>query len=212
LININKLRKKEILWLYNKRCMAHGCRYIEHPACFERERYDLPDCPIEAEKVGFLDIEEENGKIYEDLITPKDIRSFVFDKYVLLKLCQDIRRFDRVVVHWGKDRRHDLPFLRTRALKWNREFPLYREIFVTDTYDMAKAKLSLHSYRLESICQFFNIPAKGHRLDPDLWQRAKAGCQKSLKHILEHCREDVIAMELVYKKLVPFFRGNKVSI
>ena len=229
-INLNHLKKTEILWLWNHRC-RHGQRYIHHPHCFhvERNGYTDEECPVRHEKTGFLDIESTglkanwdfvisycikqlDGKMYEALITPKEIKNYIFDHNILRQLCIDIKKFDRIVVYWGKDRRHDLPFLRTRALKWKLNFPLYKEIFVTDAYDMAKSKLSLHSYRLDVVCQFFGIPAKGHKLDPERWQKAQAGCRKSLKWILEHNREDVISLEEAWKKLVPFFRGSKTSI
>ena len=60
MINFNRLRKDQILFLYNHRCEAHNRRYSEHPHCFERERYKLENCPIQSEKIGVLDIETTN--------------------------------------------------------------------------------------------------------------------------------------------------------
>ena len=214
--------------------MTHYCRhshtYASHPNCYFSEKPYLQDANAPGvERIGFLDIEstglkanwdyvlcycikELDGQIIERGITSKEIHSYTFDKGVVSQLCKDIRNYDRIVVHYGKDRRHDIPFLRTRALKWGLDFPTYKELNVTDTYDMAKAKLSLHSNRLETICDFFEVPAKGHRLNVNIWQKAQLGDKKSLQWILEHCREDVRSLEAVWKMLVPFFRNGETSI
>ena len=116
------------------------------------------------------------------------------------------------MVFWGKDRRFDIPFLRTRALYWGLDFPDYKSLVVTDCYDIVKAKLRLHRNRLESVCDAFDIPSKEHRLTPEVWVRAMAGDKKSLDYILKHNREDVISLEAVWKKLERFARNSKVSI
>lgn len=227
--NPHRLLKREMLWLMTHRC-RHSHFFSEHISCYFDEKPWLKDRNAPGvERVGFLDIESTglkanwdlvlcycikslDGEMTERSVSPKEIRSFDFDKNVVNQFCKDIRNFDRVVVHFGRDRRHDLPFLRTRALKWGLDFPTYKELNVTDTYDMAKSKLSLHSYRLEAICNFFEIPAKEHKLDVNIWQRARIGDKKSLDWILKHCREDVISLERVWKMLVPFFRGSNTSI
>ena len=121
-------------------------------------------------------------------------------------------KYSRVVVYWGRDRRHDLPFLRSRALKYGIDFPLYKSLYVTDVYDWAKGKLSLHSYRLQVVCEYLGIPAKQHPLDGDRWLAASIGDEKALKYIWDHNVEDVVALEPVYDYLEPFVRGSKVSI
>ena len=50
---IHRLKKKEILWLYEHHC-KHGHRYLEHYNCYLQEH------PEVIEKVGFLDIECSN--------------------------------------------------------------------------------------------------------------------------------------------------------
>ena len=230
-INPHRLLKREMLWLMTHYCRHHHT-YASHPNCYFEEK---PSDGLITEKVGLLDIEstglkgnwdyvlsycikELDGPIYERMITPAEIRGGKFDVELLKKCCKDMRQFDRIVVHFGSDRKHDLPFLRSRCLYWQMkhgidlDFPLYKEVYVSDTYLMAKAKLSLHSYRLESICQHLGIPAKGHRLEPELWQKAQIGDKESLQWILEHNREDVISLEGVWKALIPYYRNSKISI
>ena len=222
---VHRMRKQEIIWLNNNNCKAHGVSYLQHYNCYLAEQ---PDGPFH-EVVGFLDIEstslnasfgytlsycfkEEDGPIYEYVVKPEHIRDGEFDLHLIKHFSKTCQRFDRWVVHWGKDGRHDIPFLRTRAIKHGVPFPEYQEHYVTDTWDMAKRKLNLHSRRLEAICDFLEVPAKGHRLNPDIWQRAQMGDQEALAWILEHNREDVISTEAVWKRLKPYVFQSRVSI
>lgn len=54
MLNYNRLKKDQILFLFNNRCKAHNMRYTEHPSCYEKEK---PDCSLVNERVGFLDLE-----------------------------------------------------------------------------------------------------------------------------------------------------------
>jgi uncharacterized protein YprB with RNaseH-like and TPR domain len=227
-LNLNKLKKAEILWLFNHFC-RHGHRYTEHMSCFIAEKPQ--DSPLQ-EKIGFLDIEStglnanfdyvisyaiatNNAKMLGRVLTPKEPLNWkILDKKLLQQFCKDVRNFDRIVVYYGKSSRyrHDLPFLRTRCLKWNLPFPLYKSIVVTDCYDIAKAKLKLHRYRLENVADFMGIPSKGHRLDAEIWQRAKLGHKPSLTHVWEHNKEDVITLRDVYYRLVDHYQKTRISI
>lgn len=236
--NWRRLLKRHYIWLATHKC-RHSMNYLAHPSCYFEEKPWILDCDAPGpERVGFLDIEttglkanwdftlcyclkELDGTMIKNSVTQTEIRDekylregieFDADKRLIKDCIEDISKFDRIVVHYGKDRRHDIPFVRTRALRFGLNFLHYGDCNVTDTYDMAKSKLSLHSYRLESICDFFDVPAKGHKLKTNIWQRARLGNTHDLDWILEHCAEDVISLEAVWKMLVPFFRGNKTSI
>jgi len=224
-LNLQRLKKDEILWLAKHRCRHHH-RYIEHTQCFLEEHPEK--CPF-YERIGFLDIEsaglnanwdivisyaiKTGNKILGRVLTPKEATDWnILDKNLMEEFLKDVRQFDRLVVYWGKDRRHDLPFLRTRALKWGLDFPLYKEIYITDCYDIAKSKLRLHRNRMENVANFLKIPAKGHRLDPEKWQQAKLGNKSALNFVWKHNKEDVETLAKVYDRLVNFVRNSKVSI
>jgi DNA polymerase III epsilon subunit-like protein len=127
---------------------------------------------------------------------------------------RDMDSFDKVIVWYGKNgsRRHDIPFLRSRCLLHGLGFPRHKEKLVSDGYDIARYKLKLHSNRLESMCDFFGIESKGHKLKPDIWQRALSGDKKSLDYIWEHNIEDVVSLEEVWKKISEFDSVTKTSI
>ena len=223
-VNFNRLRKDEILWLFNHYC-RHKHRYTEHPTCFLEECRDgLPKF-----KMAFVDIEtsnldadfgyifcyslkEDGGEIIHRCATPKEIKSYRFDEGVMKQFLKDIRGFDRLVGYYSKDRRFDIPYLRTRALKWGLEFPGWRDLLFTDVFDLVKPKLKLHRNRLETACDLLGIPSKEHRLNPEVWQRALAGSIRALEYIQQHCDEDVISLEAVYKRLVNYGSNSKTSI
>jgi uncharacterized protein YprB with RNaseH-like and TPR domain len=206
--------------------MAHSHRYIEHMPCYFKEKPD--DGPV-VERIGFLDIEATNlhatfgyafsycikeldGPIFGRVLTPEEIRRCIFDKKLIEQLCKEIRQFDRIIVYWGKDNRYDIPFIRTRAVYHGCDFPVYKDLIVNDLYDIVKRKLRLHRNRLETACEFFDIPSKEHRLSPRVWQKAMAGDKKSLEWILDHNREDVISTEALWKKLEIYVRNPNTSI
>ena len=227
--NLNKLKKDEILWLYNNHCKEHRHRYIEHMGCFEKERGNLEDCKIREEKIGFLDIEtsslnatfgyvisycikELDGIVRKRSITPDEIRTKQYDARLLKTFYLDSKDFDRFVVYWGKDRRFDIPFLRSRCLRNNLDFPTYKEVLVTDLYDLVKGKLKIGRNSLVSACSYLGIPAKGTQMCPQIWMDAGTGDQKAIDTILEHNIEDVISTEALWKRMSVFALNPKTSI
>jgi len=232
--NPHKLRKKDLVWLMTHKC-RHGHTYMEHPGCFYVEQPS--ESPIH-ERIGFLDIEstnlkasfgyviswaikEKGGKLYHACVTPEEIcresatkleTPVKIDYRILKEFYHTVIQFDKVFVYWGKNRRHDIPYLRHRCLKAGVEFPLYKEVLCIDLYDWARNFLSMHSYRLGAVCQEFGIPAKDHPLTGQIWIKANAGNKRALNFILKHNDEDVICMEPLHAMLEPFARLSKTSI
>jgi len=226
-MNLHKLTKTELLELHRMKC-RHGHSYLEHPKCVEIER---PDIAGAKRHLGFFDIEsshlkanfgfvlgyriwdDENKKMYGRNVRPDEINpKFIFDEALLKEMVQDFQHFTHLVVYYGKDRRHDLPFVRTRAMMAGTKFPEYGEIGIIDMYDMAKNKMSLHSYRLGVVCDELGIPAKEHPLRGKMWIMANAGHGPSLDYIGIHNEEDVKCMPPVLYTLEPMYRKTKGSI
>jgi len=224
-VNFHRLKCWEKDWLYDHRC-RHGHRYTEHPDCYLAE-YGNRLSTIE--KIGFVDIEATNlkadfgyilcyslkeldGELYHRTITPKEVKTYQFDRGLMRQFLKDIEPFDRLVGYYSRDYRFDIPYLRTRALRWGLDFPKWKEYLFTDVYDIVRGKLNLHRNRLEVVCDLLDIPAKGHRLNPEVWMRAQAGSLRALQWVQQHCDEDVISLEQVYKRLFQFKGVNKASI
>jgi uncharacterized protein YprB with RNaseH-like and TPR domain len=217
-VNLNNLLKQDILWLYNHYC-RHGHRYTEHPLCYRKEQQV-------AEKIVMLDIEsggsltgdfgytfsyslkELNGKIISNVIKPDEVRNDgIRDKRLVRDFCRAIKPYDVIVVYYGCDKpnRHDIPFLRTRAVKWDiDDFPVYKEKKVVDVYDIIKTKFKLARRRMVDACRLFNIPFSNHPVNPNVWQNAMCGDRKALKYIVTHNREDVISLDLLYQKVIGY--------
>jgi uncharacterized protein YprB with RNaseH-like and TPR domain len=215
---INRLPKEEKIAILSKRC-KHRHSMWHHPNCF-------PDSPMTHEKIGFLDIETTDlkadfgymltwciggeGEITYGQIKPSEIKKGTFDKRIVAELTKCMCKYDRLITHYGT--KFDLPFIRSRAIKHGVEFPAFGEINHTDTWFMSKKLLKLRNNRLETICNHFGIASKGHRLIPDIWQRALAGDQKSLDFVLTHNAEDVESLEKVYILLKKYYRELARSI
>ena len=221
---IRKLRKSDIVWLAEHRCKAHSHDFLSHYDCFLREK---PDTSPVVEKIGIFDIESTGLKsnwshmlawcikdhnedtIYEDLITRREARD-KNDKRIVNSLVKKMRGYDRLITWYGTG--HDLPYTRSRAIHHGLDFPAWKTLYHTDLYYVARAKLSLHSNRLQAVCQWFDIEAKVHPMTPDLWEKAGAGDKEALETILQHCREDVISTDNVFNRLLEHCQLQKRSV
>ena len=226
ILNLSKLTKTQINRLQELHC-RHGHSFLDHQACILTEK---PDIEGLHRHLGFFDIESthlkanlgymscykiwdpDNDKMYGRALSGKEITSFEFDRGLIGELVTDLKRFTHLVGYYCKDRRHDFPFVRTRAMKFGVPFPQYGELQVIDLYDMAKNKMSLHSYRLQVVCEELGIPAKGHPLVGDIWIKSACGHQPSLDYIDLHCEEDVRCLPPVLDILEPFYRALKLSV
>jgi len=220
MLNLNKLTKKEILALYNYKC-NHGHNGIAHYNCYLKEE-KVP------ERVGFLDIETSNLKanfgiilsycildgdtnnIFSSVVTKRDLRASRLDKRVVQNCIKDMKKFDRVVGHYST--KFDLPFIRTRALYWNLEFPGYKEINHTDTYYLAKRLLCLHSNRQGCVAEAISRTNIKTRIDPGHWIGALQGNKENLDYILHHNKCDVKQLRGNYRKLIKYSVLRNVSI
>lgn len=222
--NPDILTKSQLLEIIRFRC-KHRHSALSHPNCCIEE---LPFC---MERVGFFDIETfglkanfgvmfcyciadgESNNIIGRSITKKEILHKDMDKQLVSDCIEDLRKFDRIIVHYGLGRnRHDVPFTRTRALYHGLEFPSYGEIRATDLYTVAKNKLSLNSYRQNIIAELFKEESDKTRYVGRIWLRAIQGDEESLKKIFDHCKIDVKELKENYNNLVKFIKLNKGSL
>jgi uncharacterized protein YprB with RNaseH-like and TPR domain len=198
---------------------------------------EKPDTSPVKEKIGIFDIEttglqanwsvmvswcmldHDTGDIAEDLIKRSEIRNRT-DRRVIKSAIAEIKKYDRIITWYGS--RFDVPYVRTKALyhkgrEKNKEstafnFPAFRDLYHTDLLYLSRSKLKLHSNRLESVCQYFGIPAKIHKMTPELNNDLQAGREHALIDVLEHCREDVWSTNEVFKMFMEHTMLHKRSI
>lgn len=180
--------------------------------------------------MGFLDIETSNldadfgiilsycikdslsPTILEGVITKKDIEAAKAgdeDKAVVIALVEDMQKFDRLVTYYGA--RFDIPYIRTRAMITNVEFPPFGSILHKDLYDVIKRKMRLSSNRLENACRQLLGKTEKTRFDGRYWRAGSRGDKKSLEFILDHNRKDVLDLEKLYNKTIQYVRKTNTS-
>jgi len=225
LYNILKpLTKQEIL-RFSKATCEHGHPLLSHTSCLEK-------AVGYTEKIGFLDIETSNfsasfgvivtwsikedfGKIYSGYLEGEDFENKEghYDKRILKDCIDTMRLFDKLVVYWGRDRRFDIPFLRTRAVSMGLDFPLYQERLVNDLYDIVKNKFKFGRNSLYAACTQLGIVSKETPLSPQTWMDATIGRDRNaMKLILSHNHEDVISTEALWHKINSYASNPKTSI
>jgi uncharacterized protein YprB with RNaseH-like and TPR domain len=201
----------------------HGHRGNEHPECWT----EFVENTENEFRVGYLDIEATNldadfgimlsyaikvrGKetIYSNIIQQKDIDALRLDKPLTQQLLDDLKKFDMVVTYYGTG--YDIPFIRTRALKWGLSFPEYGAIIHHDLYYVAKSKLKLSRNRLENVGNLLGLQGLKTHLDPDIWTQALLS-SKARAYIQDHNKRDVILLEKAHNRLMPYTKGLRRSI
>lgn len=238
-INPNKLLKADLvyLWeeLFHNRC-EHGTSYAEHPACWMKDHKEFKL----DEKIGYLDIEtsnldapfgfilswcikEDGGAVDGMHVMMSDFErqrngklkdGVTVDEHILRGLVSELKKYDKIVVYWGKNRRHNVPFIRHRCIKLDIEFPLYGTVYCIDLWDWGKNLLKMGQYNnsLWSVCNELGIPAKSTRCPRYYWPIANTGNMKAVHTIFQHNVEDVECLESLYHTLEPYYRRMRTSI
>lgn len=218
---VHRLKLLEIRKLAAWRCKEHSHSGLVHYSCWLKENVSSQ------ERIGFFDIEASNltadwgimlcycikplggGEIISRTVTAKELRT-VLDQEVVRQAIKDVSQFDRLITHYGT--KFDLPFLRSRALKNNLDFPFFGSIKHSDTYYMARNRLRLSSNRLENVCRFLYGETNKDHILPHYWIKALQGDTESLGYITSHCEKDVIDLERIWLKLVDFVQRQDRSI
>lgn len=224
-MNYQKMKKAEILWMTTHKCEAHHVKYIEHPNCYEREHPDKT-------KVGIIDIEASNLKAdfgvvicyaiqdlaTDDIISRIATKKELFDRkrqpdYAVMKdLCDDMRKFDRLIGYYCSDGKFDIPFLRSRAVAQNLDFPGYGEVIMEDVWPIIRYKFCLSSNRLINASRFLVGESNKTNWFAAYWIRAIQGDKEALAYIKDHCEKDVQDTKKLYLKVRRFKRQANTSI
>jgi len=216
------------------RCLEHSHNGISHASCYNREMGIK-------ERKGCLDIESGNLKadfsiilswcikvsgedeyIYDHL-TRKALEAGRYDADVVETLIDTMWEFDRLIVHYGKNGYFDIPFIRARYL-WLKardlyhgdRFPEHGEMYVTDTYTMAKPLLTISSKRQNVIANTITGKDIKTPIDRDYWMAIAHGSSAQQKaaidYIVEHNVRDTEQLDENYRILLPYVSEKKVSI
>ena len=196
-----------------------------HMACYNRVH------GIEERKV-FVDIETTNlkanfgviltwcakdistGQIHYDYMTHEDVEEDTADKRIVQTLIDTMWGYDRIVGHFSTY--FDVPFIRTRAIHWDLDYPEYGMFYHTDTWKMAKKLLCLHSNRQDSVAQAVQHKSCKTRINPDIWAKVLFGSKKQrttlIKEVLHHNEQDVIEGCGNYLAMLKYYKELKSKI
>lgn len=221
-INPNCLTRKQQKIFFECRC-KHRHLYIEHPNCFKKEILEK-DGEL---KEGYLDIETTGfeadyhhiltyvikyrgeDKYETGQITKEDLESGEFDKRVCKKLITDLNKFDIIYTYYGTG--FDIPFMRSRCLHWELEFPEFGTIQHKDVYYITKRLLKLHRYSLASATRFLGIEGKNHVLGKK-WMLARLGNKAALKYVMYHNVIDCDILERLHDKLTNYHKHTTKTV
>lgn len=110
---------------------------------------------------------------------------------------------DVLVAHNGT--RFDVPFLRTRMLRWGMR-PL-KDMKILDPCSVGWRKFRLRSNSLQAMRDHFRISANKTPLDMSLWMSAILdGDTDAMDSIVEHCIQDVKVLGGVMDLVKPYVR------
>jgi uncharacterized protein YprB with RNaseH-like and TPR domain len=114
---------------------------------------------------------------------------------------------DKLVTWYGSG--FDIPFLLTRAVVHEVDLSLLAEVPMLDLCEWSRANLSFSSYSLESVARFLGISGRRGFKEfrgPDiltLFKLVERGDSEAQERILEHCKEDLRVLKLIYERLKP---------
>lgn len=196
------------------RCI-HRHSIKTHPKCFEKGLLKREDWWHDR-TIAYLDIESssldanwgmtltwclkyrDDDKIRKGVITKEELFDYRFDARILEELMEELKNVDIVVTYYGTG--FDIPFLRTRAIYYDIEFPEFGSMYHWDLFYKVRKNLRTHRKSLEVVTKFYGIEGKTH-LEPDMLFKARYGHPEAMKQLLHHNEEDVIILEKLHDLL-----------
>lgn len=125
------------------------------------------------------------------------------DKEVVRKLRDVVASADVIVHHYGDA--FDLKKLNARIIYYG--FDPLPNVPTVDTKKMASKVAKFTSNRLDYLSKLFFGVGKVH-VDYQLWLDVMAGSKKALKEMVAYNKIDVVRLEAVYLKLLPYMKNH----
>jgi len=141
-------------------------------------------------------------EMFSDRLTSEEVLRHN-DGRIVKSLWEMMNQADIIVAHYGNG--FDLPLSNARFLLHGLQ-PLssYKSV---DTKAVASKYFKLYSNKLDAIAELFGLPGKIETTF-DLWKGCMEGDEQSLIDMETYNRQDVVVLENVYKKLLPFITNH----
>jgi len=134
----------------------------------------------------------------------KEFRKDPTNDYHVVKALRDaIEEADIIVAHNGD--KFDIKKLNTRILYHGLE-PLGKKVSI-DTLKVAKKEFSFTSNRLDYIAKYLGLSGK-LPTSHGMWMKALQGDVNAIKEMVIYNKEDVVVLENVYLKLLPYMTNH----
>lgn len=125
------------------------------------------------------------------------------DRETVRLLVEELSKHDVLVAHNG--RFFDVPYLRTRMLKW--KMPRLPDIKLVDPCQIARNKFKLRSNSLNAILDYLGLKDRKTPLDMSTWAEAtQNGSKWAMDLIVEHCIADVKVLDGVLAAVKPYIK------
>lgn len=125
------------------------------------------------------------------------------ESQVVAALAAAVESADIVVGHNGD--KFDLKKLRARMLYYN--LPPMPKIATVDTLKVLRSEFGLTSNTLAYAAKFLGLELKGST-PGGTWLRALDGDEKALKAMLKYNKQDVVVLEDLYKRILPWIKNH----
>lgn len=124
------------------------------------------------------------------------------DKKLLKEFSKVYNEADLAVAH--NLMRFDLPWINARLIYHS--LPPLQEIPVEDTLQICRRKFRFNSNKLDYVGQYLKVGQKLAHQGLQLWiDVVTNNDKKALAHMGKYCDQDVLLLERVYKKLLPYY-------
>jgi len=125
------------------------------------------------------------------------------DKETCKQVAAELSKHDVIVAHNGS--RFDVPFLRTRLLRWR--LPRLPDIKLVDPCSISYRKLRLRNNSLNVVLDHLGLKDRKTPLDMSVWADAvQNGSKKAMDLIVEHCIMDVKVLDGVLNVMKPYIK------
>lgn len=132
---------------------------------------------------------------------PKDLRD---DRSILEEFIPEFNRADNLITWYG--RKFDEPYLRAKAAKYQMDG--LQHVHHDDLWYTCRHEFDLSSNRLENAAEFLAVDHEKEKLSKYVWHDAAFGDRQALQKIVKRCVIDVILLEEVYERMLPYIRGK----
>lgn len=141
-------------------------------------------------------------KVLGDCLTPIEAREEK-DFRIVKSLYDLINQADIIVAYNGKN--FDIPYMNQRFLVYG--FPPYVPTHIVDPYETAKSVFRFSSNKMDNIATQLGLQNK-IKTDFSLWKGCMEGDCQSLKDMLTYNKQDVVVLEEIYCKMLPWIKNH----